>query len=103
MRESRQPPELAIPQRIPPVVLLDNRISASKSVVEIHAMDRPGLLFQISKALAALRLNISAAKISTERALAYDVFYVTDDRGGKILEEKSRSTIIDTLLKELTG
>ncbi len=92
---------LAFPHKIPPVALLDNHMSASKSMVEIQAMDRPGLLYHISKVLAELELNISAAKISTERALVYDVFYVTGKDGKKILDEVFRNRIIQTLLKEI--
>ncbi len=85
----------------PPIVLLDNRISSSKTVLEIQATDRLGLLFHISKVLASLKLNIAAAKISTERSLAYDVFYLTDNSGGKIFDFSLQSKILHTIRKEL--
>ena len=99
--EDQMKPGLSLKKKIPPIVLVDNRISHSKTVVEVQAMDRLGLLFHISKALAALNLNISAAKISTERALAYDVFYVSDGHGQKITEEAARAMIVQTLQREL--
>lgn len=95
--------KLVVPKKIPPVVLLDNRISDSKTVVEVQALDRLGLLFHISKVLARLDIDISAAKISTERALAYDVFYITDKTGEKITAEAAQNKIIQTLQRELAG
>ena len=50
-------------------------------MIEVRASDRPGLAFTLADALAQLGLDISFAKIATAKALALDVFYVTDDRG----------------------
>ncbi len=88
-------------KKIKPVVLLNNEISQTKSVLEIQAMDRIGLLFHVSKALVTLNLNISAAKISTERFLVYDVFYVTDERFRKIEDAAQTERILSCLQREL--
>jgi [protein-PII] uridylyltransferase len=53
-------------------------------VVEVRAEDEPGLVYRIAATLAALGLDISFAKIATEKTQALDVFYVTDTEGRKL-------------------
>jgi [protein-PII] uridylyltransferase len=66
-----------------PAVRFDHEASAAATVIEVKAPDRPGLAWTIADALARLGLNITFAKIATAKALALDVFYVTD-RGRKL-------------------
>ena len=66
-----------------PSVRFDEEASASATVVDVRAHDRAGLAFTIADTLAHLGLNITFAKIATDRALALDVFYVTED-GAKL-------------------
>lgn len=49
-----------------------------RSVLELTAGDRPGLLCDIGKALVAERVELLAAKILTVGERAEDVFYLTD-------------------------
>jgi [protein-PII] uridylyltransferase len=70
-----------------PAVRFDNDGSATATIVEVRAPDQPGLAFRISEALAALGLDITFAKIATAKALALDVFYVTDAAGMKLQPE----------------
>ena len=67
-----------------PSVRFDHEASATATVIEVRAQDRPGLAFTLADALARLGLDIRFAKIATAKALALDVFYVTDDRGRKL-------------------
>jgi len=71
-----------------PAVRFDSLSSAMSSVVEVRAEDEPGLVFRIASVLSAHGLNISFAKIATEKSHALDVFYVTDTRGEKLAEEQ---------------
>jgi [protein-PII] uridylyltransferase len=71
-------------ERIPTRVRFDNDSSESRTLVEVETEDRIGLLYAISQVLAELDLDISAARISTERGAAIDSFYVRDLDGGKI-------------------
>ena len=48
--------------------------------------DRVGLLHAITQALAEVELNITAAKIVTEKGAAIDTFYVNETDGQKILD-----------------
>jgi [protein-PII] uridylyltransferase len=65
-------------------ISIDNRASASQTVIEILTRDRPGLLFALSDALHELGLSIAVAKINTEGNRVADVFYVTEAGGSKI-------------------
>jgi [protein-PII] uridylyltransferase len=67
-----------------PVVRFDNESSAAATVVEVRAQDQPGLAYTIADALAGLGLDITFAKIATAKALALDVFYVTDAHKKKL-------------------
>jgi [protein-PII] uridylyltransferase len=79
-------------ERIPTQVRFDNEASESRTLVEIETEDRIGLLYTISQTLSELDLDISAARISTEKGAAIDSFYVRELDGGKILAtERHRS------------
>jgi [protein-PII] uridylyltransferase len=49
-----------------------------RSVLELIAGDRPGLLCDVGKVLLEERIELHAAKIMTVGERAEDVFYVTD-------------------------
>jgi len=57
-----------------------------RSVLELTAADRPGLLCDVGKVLWEERVDLHAAKISTLGERAEDVFYVTD-RAQRPLDE----------------
>ncbi len=67
-----------------PRVKFDNDGSATSTIVEVKAPDEPGLAYTIAHALAVLGLDITFAKVATAKALAVDVFYVTQGGGGKL-------------------
>jgi len=86
-RELARPP--AFPSRmqvftVMPRVLVDNKASASHTVVEVNGRDRPGLLYELTRELTRLNLQISSAKISTYGEKVVDVFYVKNLFGHKI-------------------
>lgn len=86
----------------PPKIKFDNYISESYTVVDVQGDDHIGFLYTVSRAIAALDLSIYFAKISTEKTLAYDVFYVGDKFGKKIESEDLLLQIKGALVQELT-
>jgi [protein-PII] uridylyltransferase len=83
-----------------PRVKFDAESSATATIVEVRAPDRPGLAYLIAHTLSGLGLDISFAKIATAKALAFDVFYVTDGKGRKLSPE-GRDEVEGTLLHVL--
>ena len=61
-----------------------NNISGEFTVIEIQALDRKGLLYDIGKIFNVFDINIFASKITTQGNKAFDTFYVKNGQGGKI-------------------
>lgn len=80
----RTPYQAYAGERLPTRIRFDNEASDTRTVIEIEAEDRPGLLYAISESLAEVHLDISAARISTERGAAIDSFYVKELGGAKV-------------------
>jgi [protein-PII] uridylyltransferase len=80
-------------EQIPTAIRFDNEASETRTIIEVETEDRLGLLYRISQALSELELDISAAKISTERGAAIDSFYVRELDGGKILSPQRQRAI----------
>ncbi|MBX9725873.1 MAG: [protein-PII] uridylyltransferase, partial [Rickettsiales bacterium] len=68
-----------------PAVFIDNAVSATASVIEVHARDRIGLLYDILGALNECQLQVMTAHIATYGKKAIDVFYVKDAYGIKMI------------------
>jgi [protein-PII] uridylyltransferase len=86
-------------ERIPTRIHLDNESSETRTIVEIETEDRIGLLYAIAQVFAELQLDISVAKILTEKGAAVDTFYVTDILGQKIHDAASLK-LIERRLRE---
>ncbi|MDP6351770.1 MAG: [protein-PII] uridylyltransferase, partial [Alphaproteobacteria bacterium] len=84
--------------KVVPRVLIDNRASATHTVVEINARDRVGLLHDIARTLVSLRLSIGSARIATFGERAVDVFYVKDLYGMKVIQPARIDDIRETLV-----
>jgi [protein-PII] uridylyltransferase len=69
---------------VPPRVLIDNQASRSHTVIEVNGRDRPGLLWELTRELTRLSLQVSSAKISTYGEKVVDVFYVKNLFGHKV-------------------
>jgi [protein-PII] uridylyltransferase len=78
---------------IRPRVAFDNEASAIATVIEVEALDRPGLLYAITRAIFEAGLSISAAMVATYGERAVDVFYVRDKFGHKIVHSERLESI----------
>jgi [protein-PII] uridylyltransferase len=74
-----------------PHVVTDNDASPLATMIEVHAVDEPGLAYKIANVLVGLGLDIVCAKIATEKSDALDVFYVTDATGAKLAEAAAQA------------
>lgn len=86
---------------VAPRVLIDNKASNSRTVIEVNGRDRPGLLYDLTRTLSDLGLQIASAKISTFGEEVVDVFYVKDIFGMKVEHEGKLKSTREALLKAL--
>jgi [protein-PII] uridylyltransferase len=68
----------------PVTVQADNHASDFFTVVEVGAPDRIGLLYDITRVFADLKLDVHLAKVATYGGRVVDAFYVRDGVGRKI-------------------
>jgi len=74
-------------------ILVDNSWSNRFTVIEASGLDRAGLLYDLTRAISDLSLNIASAHIVTFGERAVDVFYVTDLVGQKIANPAREAAI----------
>ncbi|MEM7487974.1 MAG: [protein-PII] uridylyltransferase [Pseudomonadota bacterium] len=87
--------------RVPTTIAFDNEGSDIYTLIEVDTRDRPGLLYDLTQALAAANVTIAQAVVATYGAQVVDVFYVKDLFGLKLwskakqdaLEKKLRAAI----------
>ena len=80
-------------------IRFDDFCSSHSTLMEIITQDHPGLLYQITSALAQYGCNLEVALIDTEGQRAIDVFYLTLD-GAKLGASHQRK-LRDALLAQL--
>jgi [protein-PII] uridylyltransferase len=77
----------------------DDSSSATTTLVQVIAQDRPRLLHRIASSLSEQTCNIEIALIDTEGQMAIDTFYLTS--GGKKLKPEHQKQVEKALLVEL--
>ena len=81
------------PGNTPVTVSVDNDASDFFTVIEIGASDRIGLLYDITRTLADLKLDVHLAKVATYTDRVIDAFYVRDDVGSKVIDAERVAAI----------
>ncbi|MBT8101221.1 MAG: ACT domain-containing protein, partial [Gammaproteobacteria bacterium] len=71
-----------------------------RTVLELVAADRPGLLSKIGQAFIERGVDIEAAKIMTIGERAEDVFYISDE-AGKTLDDTAKRKLRDEIIVKL--
>ena len=84
--------------RFPTHITFDNDGSDIYTIVEVDTRDRPGLLYDLTRALASSNIYIASAQIATYGAQVVDSFYVKDMFGLKL--SKAREEALDKRLRE---
>ena len=102
IRKVRREPSRLRAVTVPPRVVLDNHASASHTVIEVNARDRPGLLHDVTTAISEQGLQIASAHITTYGVRAVDVFYVKDVFGLKVENERKLASLRSALLGALS-
>ncbi|HEY2951629.1 MAG TPA: hypothetical protein VGK40_03545, partial [Verrucomicrobiae bacterium] len=87
--------------RIPMRIWYDNDASETRTVIEVETEDRLGILYEISRVFSELDVDISLAKISTEKGAALDTFYVSERDGQKITAPERQKFIEKSLCAAL--
>ena len=77
---------------------LDNR--NNRTILELVAADRPGLLSEVGKVFKTERVAINGAKIMTVGERAEDVFYITD-MDGRVLPDEACRRVQESLVRAL--
>ena len=87
----------------PGKVVVDNETSSFYTIIEVHAHDFPGFLYQVTDALLRCRLDVWVAKIATHVDQVVDVFYVRDFDGRKVDGSAQIEAIKLEILQVLPG
>jgi len=90
-------------EQIPTQISFDNDMSDTRTFVEVATEDRIGLLYMIARTLTDLELDISTARILTEKGAAIDSFYVRELDGGKILAPERQKAIERRLIHAIAA
>ena len=86
-----------LPAPFPPSVDVYHELSLKQTIIEVHASDCIGLLYQLSRLIAIKGFDISFARIATERGVAMDTFYIKNVNDS----EESGTTALMELRSEL--
>jgi [protein-PII] uridylyltransferase len=86
---------------LPLRVQLDTDSSETRTIIDVFAHDRPGLLYTISCVIFELGLSVDLAKIATNFDQVVDVFYVVENDGRKVVGPDRVRQIQETLVHAL--
>ena len=79
--------------RVPTHISFANEGSDIYTIIEVDTRDRPGLLYDLTRAMAANSVYIASAVIATYGEQVVDTFYVKDMFGLKFHSEAKRKTL----------
>jgi [protein-PII] uridylyltransferase len=85
--------------QFPTHITFDNEGSEIYTIVEVDTRDRPGLLYDLTRTLAASNIYIASAVIATYGAQVVDTFYVKDMFGLK-LQTKTKQESLERKLRQ---
>ncbi|MDE2088903.1 MAG: [protein-PII] uridylyltransferase [Gammaproteobacteria bacterium] len=72
-----------------------------RTVMELIAADRPGLLSRVGRAFMECGVRVQNAKIATLGARAEDVFFITDEHNQPLTRQEQFQCLRDTIKKHL--
>jgi [protein-PII] uridylyltransferase len=88
---------------VTPNVRIEVDASKESMVVEAEGLDRPGLLYELTTALAREGATIASAHVATYGERAVDAFYLQDASGGKLADGSMLKRIEKSLMEVLSA
>ena len=93
LKDKYKPKKRERPFVVPTNISIDNEGSEIFTIIEVDTRDRPGLLHDLTRTIAAANLSISSAIIATYGNQVVDTFYVKDLYGHKIHAKRKQDAI----------
>lgn len=78
---------------IPTQVLFHDDPKNNRTIIEVTATDRPGILSRIASALECSEVQLHSAKITTLGERVEDIFFITDRDGNALADEEQMSRL----------
>ena len=88
--------------KVPTHITFDNEGSEIYTIIEVDTRDRPGLLYDLTRAMAAANVYIANAVIATYGEQVVDTFYVKDMFGLKYYSESKQRSLEKRLRQAIT-
>ena len=88
--------------RVPTHVTFDNEGSEIYTIIEVDTRDRPGLLYDLARTLAAANVYVANAVIATFGEQVVDTFYIKDMFGLKYHSESKQKKLEARLRQAIT-
>lgn len=85
-----------------PRVEVYHELSLKRTILEIQAPDRVGLLYQVSKVIFDHGFDITFARINTERGLAIDTFYIETPENEEVSDSPRLMELRDSITNIVT-
>ena len=82
---------------ITPRVEVFHELSLRRTIIEVKANDRLGLLYELTRSLYESGFDITFARISTERGVAIDTFYIESVNPGQKTDTSNLLTLRESL------
>jgi [protein-PII] uridylyltransferase len=83
-------------------VLFHDDPANERTVMEVTASDRPGLLSAIAKVMAECHIQLQNAKVSTLGERVEDIFFITDEKGMPLGREEKRRCLKEKIIRALS-
>ncbi|QFT86290.1 Bifunctional uridylyltransferase/uridylyl-removing enzyme [Halomonas sp. THAF12] len=98
---SRHTPRQLKHFRVPTQVIIEQDPTGGRTLLELTAPDRPGLLARVGRIFMEQDIALSAAKIATLGERVEDVFFITDRAGDPITDPERQQRLRERLIETL--
>ncbi|MBS9403097.1 [protein-PII] uridylyltransferase [Halomonas sp. TRM85114] len=87
--------------RVPTEVIIEQDPANERTMLELTAPDRPGLLARVGRIFMEQSIALSAAKIATLGERVEDVFFITDKTGAPLTDPQRQQCLRERLIEVL--